>query len=73
MEGVTIYFFDKSSMDYDSQKDLLAFSGKFANDFLNHCIKHNISGTIDRFAELERIRQHFINRKNFNIINVTLQ
>lgn len=71
--SMTVYFFDKSSMDYDANKNIFAFTGKFANEFVNHCIKHNILDTDARFFELKEFKLRFELDLNINLFNTTLK
>jgi len=72
-DSMTIYFFDKSSIDYGANKDIFSYTGKFANDFLIHCIKHNIKETSDIFFEIKEFKLRFEVDMNVNLINTTLK
>ena len=67
--NLTIHFNRDSHLFYDANKNLFTYVGKFANKFLNHCIKHQITDSELIFDELRKIKEQTEADTNINIFN----
>ena len=71
--NMVIHFNNNSHLIYDANKDIFIYIGKFANRFLNHCIKHQITDSELILDELCKIQAEFDNKNNINLFNTIIK